>query len=498
MTMPADWRPHGHYGALDTSKLSSGAAASLRSLLIGQQLAAGTATAGDLVRIFSADDANTYFGQASQLAQMCAAYLDNDPYCELWAIPLDDNVAGTQATYTITIGGTATAAGTLYIYVGATRYELAVASSDSANTIATNLDALLGAEVNLPFTSGVVAPAVTLTARNGGTLANDVPIVANRAGAASGEELPAGVTCTIAAGVTAANDPAISTAITSMGDNAFRWIGYPYYDDTSQAAVLVEMARRWGATVGLRGHTFNQYQGTASAATTWGELAAQNSRYRTTFAWEDEAATPWEAVGAGMGAHAARVKSLTVVEGMYPGAGRPDIGQVVQGVLPARLANAWTQAELNLIYKAGLSPLSVSQDPAVAKLAVLVTQYQTDAGGGEDDSLRHVQTIEVIDELMTKIDGFFSNLIEQGYKLSGDADTDADMVYTTGDAFADYARLARQMKKAGLIENIDALMEALTVTKTLNRLDGLFPPDLIDMLLQVVTTMQPRLNEPTV
>jgi len=82
------------------------------ALIFGQKTAAGTATAGEVVDIFSAAEADAKFGKTSMLAHAIGKYYDINKSVKLKVIPLDDLVAGVQATSTVTITGTATANGT--------------------------------------------------------------------------------------------------------------------------------------------------------------------------------------------------------------------------------------------------------------------------------------------------------------------------------------------------------------------------------------------------
>ena len=89
------------------------------ALLFGQMLDSGTATAGKPVAVSSAAMAKTLFGRGSMLARMVEAYRNTDVLGALYCIPLEDASTATKASATVTITGTASESGTVYLYIGA-------------------------------------------------------------------------------------------------------------------------------------------------------------------------------------------------------------------------------------------------------------------------------------------------------------------------------------------------------------------------------------------
>ncbi|MEH6477975.1 MAG: hypothetical protein V7727_19950, partial [Sneathiella sp.] len=132
------------YAEVDNSKAFQFQQA-YRTLIIGQRLAAGIASADEPILVTSADQAREYFGDGSQLAEMVEAYRGNDDFTELWCVPVDDNAAGSLAAGNITFTGTATEAGTINLYLGGKRVQVGVAIGDTASAIATALTAAVPA-----------------------------------------------------------------------------------------------------------------------------------------------------------------------------------------------------------------------------------------------------------------------------------------------------------------------------------------------------------------
>jgi len=147
-----------------------------RLLFVGQKLAAGTATAGALIKNIQNDNSwDTLFGSKSMLAGMLRAARKENGVTFFDAIALDDAGAAVKATATITFAGTPTAAGTINVSVVSEKdytFKIAITTADTATTIADKLVTAVTASTNIPVAASNVAGVVTLTAENGGTEAN--------------------------------------------------------------------------------------------------------------------------------------------------------------------------------------------------------------------------------------------------------------------------------------------------------------------------------------
>jgi phage tail sheath gpL-like len=195
-------------------------------LLIGQKNG-GTATSGALVEgIISESQANTLFGRNSQIAKSARALFKNLSISrirpQVAAISLDDNGAGVDATGTVTFAGTATAAGTITVYIDSLangKYEIAVASGDTATVIGDALVTAITANLDSPVTAVNVTGTVTLTAVNAGTQGNTIGI--------KYDGVVAGVTTTLVAMASGATDPVLTTLFDPIADKRYNTIIYP-------------------------------------------------------------------------------------------------------------------------------------------------------------------------------------------------------------------------------------------------------------------------------
>ena len=102
--VPSDLRVPIYAAEIDNSQASYYTQA-LRSLLVGQIVSSSTAVPGVPVLVSRSDEALTLFGQGSMLARMHQLYRANDPFGEMWCLPLADPSAGAAASGAVLLYG---------------------------------------------------------------------------------------------------------------------------------------------------------------------------------------------------------------------------------------------------------------------------------------------------------------------------------------------------------------------------------------------------------
>src|SRR5690625_5303620 len=113
--IPSDIRVPLFYAEMDNSQANSGAT-QLRRLYI--RLANDDATVETALHLpSSTSEVASIAGPGSVLHEMYDAARKNDPFGETWVLPVKIS-AGQKATGQITISGTASAGGTLVVYIG--------------------------------------------------------------------------------------------------------------------------------------------------------------------------------------------------------------------------------------------------------------------------------------------------------------------------------------------------------------------------------------------
>lgn len=205
-------------------------------LIVGQKVAAGSATAGALVEAIAnggAEDA--LFGRDSMIATLIRACKKRNQQVQIDAISLDDDGSGVDATGTIAVSGTATEAGTLTVIIGSERnhkFDVAVADTDTATAIGTTIEAAINADLDVPVTAVNSTGTVTMTSINAGTYGNSIAIeVRGEVG---------GVTTPVTGMASGATDPTLTAIFDVIGEKRYQAIVWPYPNDTVVVRALLD------------------------------------------------------------------------------------------------------------------------------------------------------------------------------------------------------------------------------------------------------------------
>lgn len=381
--IPSKLRVPLFYAEMDNSQANS-ATATQRTLIIGQQLSTATQTADEPFLAASATTVGGVCGYGSIIHNMIAAYLDNDTSGEIYLLPLADGDDLVAATGSIQITTTASASGTISLYVGGTRVQIAVLTTDTLTEIASALASAINAKTALPVTASAAAGMITITAKNAGALGNSIDMRLNYLGTAGGESTPTGLGITITAMSGGTGAPSLDDALANLGDKSFDFIINPYTDTTSLDSVkdlLSDETGRWSYASQLYGHSLGVLFGTYGELTAAGE--ARNNQHESIIGVYNSPTTPWVWSAACYGAMANSLRNDP---------GRPVQTLSVSGVLAPPLASRFTLTERNNLLYSGISTVTVDDDGTVT-LENVITTYQTNSYGDADDSYLEIETM---------------------------------------------------------------------------------------------------------
>jgi phage tail sheath gpL-like len=207
-------------------------------LAIGQMTNAGTATAGSLVQNIGNDSSeSTLFGANSHLATIIREFKKLNKRSRIDAIPVEDSGTGVAATASITFSGTASESRTYTVTVCSAKnwsVDVAVASGDTAADVAAAVEAAftdLTDYAKAPFTADSTSGEASFEAVNAGTLGNSYDIKV--------EGTVAGLTYTLAAWSTGANDPVLTGIFDVISNIRYQTIIFPSnYDITAVQDLL--------------------------------------------------------------------------------------------------------------------------------------------------------------------------------------------------------------------------------------------------------------------
>lgn len=496
MTIPTTLRVPFMYVEFDPSRAFQGPSVlQYQGLLIGQCTSSGTKyNAGEaavgpfLVR--SADQAAQYFGRGSQLHRMAIFWFQNDRLTPLYAIALMDAGAGSPATGSFALTGSATASGTVYAYIDGELVSAGVAAGDTATTIG---DALVAAmSDDLPVTAVNVTGTVTFTAKNDGTPGNDIDIRINYN---DGEELPAGISCTVTGMAGGATDISLADAIDLFNDEWYQIIVAPYTDTTNIGLIEAELVSRFGYMRMIDGMYVCAKRGTLSQLSAFGN--SRNSPHVTCI--ENGGVTgvgrpTWSCeLAAAYGAQLSK-------EGQADPA-RPFQRLQMVGVLPASVTERLTVEDRNVLLFDGIAT-AYTDAGGYVRIERAITMYQTNSAGAADVAYLDVNTLLTL--MYMRYD--FRNRILTKYaraKLADDTDTNFgpnQQIITPKIGKAEAIAIFRSWQELGLAENIDQFINDLQCYRPdgdPNRLDWVLPPDLINQFRVGAATIQFLLQSPT-
>lgn len=441
-------------------------------LMVGQMLDSGTAEAGSVQRPMSAAQAATLFGEGSQLAAMCAAYLNANSITKMLAIGVKDAEEGTAAKGALTISGTCVNAAPLCLYINGTLVRAAAPLAAEASAVAENLTNAINADTSLPVTATFSGGEVSLTARHKGECGNDIDLRISY----YDEDKPGGLTFSVTQMSGGAGNPDPAPVIAAMANDQYHVIAWPWTDSASLAALRDELADRWGPLRQIDGQAIVVRRGTFGEVTTF--AGERNDKHLTVFASEGSPTSPWEDAAATAGVIA------------YYGNNDPARGfntLLVPGVLAPAPADRWTDfPEKNQALYEGVSTRYVAPDGTV-RLQKCITTYRLNDLGAEDKAFLSLNSPLTLSYLRYDWNNYLKTKYPR-HKLASDADAaryDASQPIMTpklGRAEA-IARFMDAWLPMGLVEGSEQFKAALLCernAKNENRLDWLLRPDLVN------------------
>lgn len=461
------------------------------SLIIAYPLTDSSIERNKLIIMPSVDQAKKLAGRGSQLSRMVEAYRNTDTFGELFVIAVDEPIAGSNSTGTIQISGTAEETGTLSLYIGNSKIQSRVTVSDTAETIANGLHNAINAHPDLPVTAVVTNSTITLTAKNKGLNGNDIPLCFNYYGTIGGEETPDGLNITIVQMHGGTGTPDLTPVIAAMGDKLLDFIAFPFNDLSSLATFNHEMddtTGRWSYARQLYGHAYTAKKGDLSELVEFGDKL--NYQHITVAGYEKTIQTGIDEL------IAMRTARNAVFIRNDPA--RPTQTGLLNGALPASDSNQFTLTEQQSLLSHGIATAYVSSGNLLIQRDI--TTYQRNSYGVADNSYLDSETLHTLAYVLRKLRSVIISKYPR-HKLANDGTRfgAGQAIITPAVAKAEINATYRQLELLGLVENFDVFKKNLIVERNVNdpnRLDVLFPPDLVNQLRVFAVLAQFRLQYP--
>ncbi|EPL4404708.1 TPA: phage tail sheath subtilisin-like domain-containing protein [Morganella morganii] len=382
-TIPQNLRTPLFFVEFDNS-MANTATATQRTLLIGQMLDSATGKDSIPERITSGTQAAERFGRGSMLHTEAEAYFRNDTAGEVWVLPLADTESQTAAAGKLKITSAANDTGVISLYIAGIRVQMAVVATDTAEAIATGLAKVINRNTNLPVTAAAEADTVTLTAKNKGAHGNGIDIRLNYLGLTGGESTPSGFEMTITAMSGGNGAPDLLNGLANLKDRSFDFIVNPYTDTASLDVVKTFLAERWAWDKQLYGHSYGVITGTYGQLADFGEK--RNDQHASLLGVNGSPSPDYQWSAAYTGA---------IAQSLRNDPGRPLQTLVISGVLPPDDTNILELTERNNLLHSGISTFTVDDDGTV-RVENIITTYQKNAYGDNDDSYLQVETLYLL------------------------------------------------------------------------------------------------------
>lgn len=453
----------------NSGALTGTAAVPYKLLVLGQRNADASAPALTPVRITSADQAGGLFGKGSMLHNMFRLIKAANSTLETWALPVADNEAGQKAAGKVTLSGTPTASGTLYLYIDGQAVSCAVTADEELSATATRLASAVNAETSLPVTAAAAEGVVTLTCKWAGETGNDISAVASL----YGEDVPAGLTVTCAAFTGGSGDPDIDDVIAAFGDEQWHGIVVPWASKASFASLATELDRRWGPMVQKESLAFTAFRGTHGETASFG--ANSNSHLITCMGTGDAAPQApylWAAV-----------YGVVALASLETDPARPLQTLELTGIIPPPLKSRWTMEERNLLLHDGIATYMVQAGDIVA-IEREVTMYQVNKWGEADPSYLDITTPATLGYIRYATKARITQKYPR-HKLADDGTrySPGQAIVTPSVIRGELLALYRELEYAGIVENFDTYKADLIVERNTgdrNRVDVQAPPDIVN------------------
>lgn len=472
--IPANIRVPLFYAEMDNS-MAGTFQQNYRALLIGQSTKLNgivdepklISSRGSLIEIV---------GEDSMLIGMFDLFRKNNISTELWVLPVKEDSLGVQAKGTITITGTATESGILSLYIAGKLVSTTILESDTNTEIIQKISESINSNKTLPVIATAVENSITLTCKWKGLTGNDIDLRTNYLGENNGEITPAGIELKIVSMTGGLLNPSIDIALSSLGDEAFDFIGLPFTDSASLKSMqefMNDTTGRWSWEKQIYGHSFSVINKDVAEAQTFGSNL--NDQHKTIVNLYKTPNPTWEVLGALLGQAS---NSL----GIDPA--RPLQTLPLIGILSPNVKDLLDTTNRNTLLFNGIATINVVN--GVSQIERLVTNYQKDKYGNPDNSYLDVQTLFTSAYTIRNM----RQVILQKYgrhKLADDGTRFAEgqPIVTPKVIRAELIALYFNFEQQGLVENADIFAKNLIVERDVNdknRVNVLFPSDYINQL----------------
>jgi len=425
-----------------------------RMLIIGQRTTAGSVAQLIPTQVFSDAEAAAYFGAGSIAHLMARAAIKAYPYLDVTVCALDDSTSTPVArVQTIELTGPATGTGVVTLSIGNVAYEVGVNTADTATVIGAALKTALDNDPALPFTVVHTTGTLVFTAKNKGTVANQIDFLVI--------VTAAGVTATNTATTPGSVDPVLATALAACFGEQYDIIVSPFIDTTSLTALKTHLDNVSGPMELRPGVGVIADDDALATVTT---LAGTINSGRILLAYLRGTKSPAFELAAAYGAVMASEEDPS----------RPLNTLALAGIAAPAIADRLTRTEQENCLNNGVAPLEVGPGETV-QIVRAITTYTEDSQGIADVSLLDVTTIRTLDYVRKAVRERISLRFPRAKLSSKTPDAVRDQILD----------VLEKLEELEIVEEVTANADGVVVERDLddtNRLNAKIPVDVVNGL----------------
>lgn len=414
------------------------ASINLRSVIVAEKTAAGTAVADTPIQVFDEDDADTKCGKGSLAAigarsAISQAKLQDGFTPEVWVAPVVEPAGGVAAVFTATWTGPATGSGNLVVGVNGIPITIAVNVGDTATTVSTAFKAGLDAVKHLlPITAATAVGVTTSTHTTKGVNGNDTNFAVLTP--------VAGISVVFATGTAGTGAAVITNAINALYDQRYHAVAISNHTTADCATLFTARADSWSYSNKNWRFFFMGERGSLGTAQTLQAAASDLGICLTSC--EQTPSLPIQLAVTTMIAEFGKEAPNASMDGQRV------------AIAPPTGAFAYTGPEVESALSSGVTPLT-PDGPNYCKIERLVTT-QTTLNAAPFEPLRDIA--------FPRTAAYHAEQIEIGWKQGFKQETDTDDVLKRQRNMI--VGIDRAMEKLGYIRDVDLFLPQIQVERS--------------------------------
>lgn len=389
----------------------SAAAAPIKVLVAGNKTSAGSKAAASISLVSSPDDAVAYYGQGSELHRMIRNVLRAYKGATVYGGIIAES-AGTAASTTIVFSGTATAAGTVEVYVCGERVVASFASGDTATTVGAAVATAINNNGDLPVTAANVSGTVTVTAKHKGPRGNRIRVYNTITSGHGYTHTP--TDAYLSSGATS-DSP--SNLLDAAAASRYHVVVAPYDDATNVGSFKAAIAASADPLEGKRGVYVFASQDTLANAITL-VTTINDARGRGLWHYNSDV-PPAELAASWAGTYAAGLEKDAATN--YDGV------QVLAAKAQRTATDRPIASEITSALNNGITPIKVLADESTCVVVRAITTRSKDSGGLPDYRTLDVHQVDAIDAVADQLASDWVAFAASNPKLGSDPDDATSM-----------------------------------------------------------------------